>query len=98
MEALRHSIKTTVVSCAVVIEGTTVLVEFTDGSMKQYGLRVPPKNSRVVSEWALGWKTADEIVRVVGEFNRDAAIDARNTRQVVMAQRFGWDYQQRGDR
>lgn len=98
MEVLRHSIATTVVSCAVVIEGTSVLVEFTDGTLKQYALRTLPGRSYCVSEQGLTWKTPDEIARAVYGFNHDAAIDARNAHHDAMVQRLGWDYQQRGYR
>lgn len=98
MEALHHSIATTVVSCAVVIEGASVLVEFTDGTLKQYALRALSGRSYNVSERGLTWKTPDEIARTVYEFNRDAAIDARNAHHNAMVQRLGWDYQQRGYR
>ena len=97
MEVLRHSIATTVVSCAVVIEGTSMLVEFTDGSLKQYGLQCRT-NRPAQRESELRWKTAEQIVVWVGEHNRDAMSNARSVHHDAMVQRLGWDYQQRGYR
>ena len=97
MKLQQHSIQTTLVSCAVVIERTTVLVEFTDGSLRQYALRmIPAKNSYAMSERALCWKTPEAIAREVYEFNEDARLIQNQRLFEDKVRRLGWDHERRG--
>ena len=92
----QHSISTTVVSCGVVIEHTTLLVEYSDGTLRQYSLQGVPARNSFLNERALMYKTVDQVAHEVRGYNADCRLAQNDLLRMDKERRLGWDYRARG--
>lgn len=100
------SIQGTVIAEAVVVEGCTVLVEFSDGTLKQYQTEHPYGAARrssaafdpnsVYGSRTLRFKTPEQIRNLIHDWNRDVMDSRREALHMDKVRRLGWDYAQRG--
>ena len=108
---MQHSFQTTVVSCAAVFDDSCVVVEFADGTLREYKLFAPLTAATI--QWVYGkrytatandamkqlcWLTPERVRDEIGGYNseyRCKAFDRHDTRQ---RQLLGDDYRSRGYR
>ena len=96
---------TNVAEC-VVVEGCTVLVEFSDGTLKQYRTEHPYgakcrssaafDPNGVYGSRTLRFKTPEQIRNLICDWNRDVMDSRRDALHYDKVRRLGWDYAQRG--
>lgn len=88
---MKHSFNATVVSESYIVENFTLLVEMTDGSLLTFKL-----NGDISKNYNLNWKTKEELVRIVGDYNTDCRLNANINLHNAKVSRLGWDYRSRG--
>ena len=105
---MKHSIPTTLVSCAAVIADCDLVVEFTDGSLKAYSLWAPMGGPATYAafgtrsaedvERRLCWLTPERVRDEVWYYNNECRQLAQVAHDLYQRQHLGEDYRQRGYR
>lgn len=93
-----HSITAVVVSEEVICCDGKLLAEMSDGSVLQFSIYKIPAQRDLDSWGIFGWryKTREELVKMVGDANREHMMNTNELLRMDNIRRLGWDHAQRG--
>lgn len=93
-----HSIPCTAVSQDVIYCEGKILAEMTDGTLLQFSVDRCP-DSRDLAHYGMRgfkYKTKDELIRLIGDINREVRLKNNDLLRMDKIRRLGWDHEQRG--